>query len=150
MQLVDVNPRRAAIAGALGVSFAESEAAEDADVVIHASGAQAGLVRALEIAAFEARIVELSWFGDQLVALPLGGAFHAKRLTIASSQVGTVARPQRDRWDTRRRMQLALSLLADPSLEALITGESTFDELPQVIVGLAAAAGDTLCHRIRY
>jgi threonine dehydrogenase-like Zn-dependent dehydrogenase len=118
--------------------------------VIHASGAPAGLARALDLAGFEARIVELSWFGDQMVSLPLGGAFHAKRLTISSSQVGTVARSRRDRWDTRRRMQLALSLLADPSLDALITGESAFDDLPQVMAALATTPGDTLCHRIRY
>ena len=78
------------------------------------------------MAGFEASIVELSWFGDQAVPLPLGGAFHARRLTIASSQVGSVAPSQRARWDTRRRMQLALRLLADPSLDVLITGESEF------------------------
>jgi hypothetical protein len=84
------------------------------------------------------------------VTLPLGAAFHARRLTIASSQVGHVAAPQRARWDTRRRMQLALRLLADPALDAMITGESRFDSLPTVMATLAASAGKTLCHRIRY
>ena len=72
----------------------------------------------------------MSWYGCQPVALPLGEAFHARRLTIRSSQVGHVARPQRARWDRRGRMQLALSLLDDAALDVLITGESAFEELP--------------------
>ena len=151
VELVDINPSRAAVARALGIRFAEpATAAPDADVVIDASGSPAGLVLALHLAGFEARIVELSWFGDRQVALPLGGAFHAKRLQIVSSQVGSVAASQRARWDTRRRMQLALNLLADASLDALITGESSFDTLPDLMATLAASPGDTLCHRIRY
>jgi len=151
VELVDINPRRSAVARALGVRFSEpAGAARDADVVFHASGSPAGLEIALELAAFEARIVELSWFGSQVVPLSLGGAFHAKRLTIASSQVGTIAPAQRARWDAGRRMQLALRLLADASLEALISGESGFETLPQVMAELATSPGDALCHRIRY
>lgn len=151
VELVDVNPQRAGIARVLGVRFAEPAAAgREVDLVVHASGAPAGLALALEVAGVEATVVELSWFGSQHVPLPLGGAFHAKRLTIASSQVGRVAASQRPRWDTRRRMQLALTLLRDPALDALITGESEFDALPDVMATLARAPGDTLCHRIRY
>jgi 2-desacetyl-2-hydroxyethyl bacteriochlorophyllide A dehydrogenase len=151
VELVDVNPSRADVARALGVRFTEpASAADEADVVIHASGAPAGLDLALRLAAIEARIVELSWFGDRTVPLPLGGAFHAKRLTIQSSQVGRVAPAQRPRWDTHRRMQLALRLLSDPALDALITGESAFETLPDVMAQLTTSPGDTLCHRIRY
>ncbi len=151
VELVDINPRRAAVARAIGVRFAEpAAAADEADLVIHASGAPAGLDLALRVAAVEATIVELSWFGDQTVPLSLGGAFHARRLTIAASQVGRVAPSQRPRWDTRRRMQLALTLLGDPVLDALVTGESDFEELPDVMARLARSPGDALCHRIRY
>jgi NADPH:quinone reductase-like Zn-dependent oxidoreductase len=151
VELVDVNPRRAAVARALGVRFAEPAAAtREADLVIHTSGAASGLTLALDLAAVEATIVELSWYGTQDVPLPLGGPFHAKRLTIASSQVGRVAASQRARWDTRRRMQLALRLLRDPSLDALITGESDFETLPEVMATLARGPGDALCHRLRY
>jgi len=151
VQLVDVSPQRERIARALGVSFAQpDDAMPDADIVIHASGSPAGLQHALDIAGFEATIVEMSWFGDRLVTLPLGGGFHSKRLTLKSSQVGHVATSQRSRWDTRRRMALAISLLADSSFDALITGESAFDDLPDVMVRLADAPGDALCHRIKY
>jgi len=151
VQLVDVNPRRAAVARALGVRFAEpGAAAREADLVIHASGSPSGLALALELAGMETTIVEMSWYGSQDVPLALGGAFHAKRLTIASSQVGRIAASQRARWDTRRRMRLALRLLGDPALDALITGESDFEALPDIMATLARGAGDTLCHRIRY
>ena len=151
VELVDINPRRSTVARALGVAFAlPAEVSKEADVVIHASGSPAGLELALQVAGFEARIVELSWFGDETVALPLGGAFHARRLTIASSQVGSIATSQRARWDARRRMQLALRLLEDAALDVLITGESDFETLPKVMADLTASPGDTLCHRIRY
>lgn len=151
VELVDINPQREAVARALGVSFALSDAASgDRDLVIHASGSPAGLDLALRVAGFEATIVEMSWYGDQSVPIALGAAFHARRLTLKSSQVGSVAPSQRARWDSRRRMQLALSALADPVLDSLITGESDFEALPEVMAALAAAPGDTLCHRIRY
>ena len=151
VELVDINPGRAAVARALGVRFAEPAAAVDErDLVIHASGAPAGLELALRVAASEATIVELSWFGDQTVPLSLGSAFHARRLTIRSSQVGSMTPSQRPRWHARRRLHLALALLESSVLDALVTGESEFEALPDVMAGLARSPGDTLCHRIRY
>jgi hypothetical protein len=151
VELVDTNPARAAVADALGVRFAApADASVDADVVIHVSGSAEGLALALRLAAFEATIVEMSWYGSAVVPLSLGESFHARRLTIRSSQVGSVAAAQRPRWDTRRRMALALSMLADPALDILVTGESGFDDLPAVMAQLASAPGNTLCHRIKY
>lgn len=151
VELVDVNPDRGPIARALGVAFARpDEASGDADVVVHASGSPEGLALACRLAAFEATVVEASWYGTRTVPLPLGEAFHARRLTLKSSQVGVVASVQRARWDARRRMQLALSLLEDPLLDVLITSESAFERLPDVMAALAAGPGATLCHLIRY
>jgi 2-desacetyl-2-hydroxyethyl bacteriochlorophyllide A dehydrogenase len=151
VQLVDVDARKAAIAGRLGVTFADPKTAvRDVDVVAHASGTEAGLATALELAGFEATVVELSWYGDRRPAVPLGEAFHSKRLTIKSSQVGAIAAAQRARWTAERRMRLVLKLLADPRLDALISGESRFDELPDVLQRLATAPEYTLCHRISY
>jgi 2-desacetyl-2-hydroxyethyl bacteriochlorophyllide A dehydrogenase len=151
VELVDINPRRASVAKNLGVRFASPDtAAENADVVIHASGSPAGLACALRLAGFEAMIVEMSWYGDETVPLALGASFHARRLTIKSSQVGTIPSSQRARWDPHRRMALALSMLDDAVVDVLITDESDFDALPQVMADLAAGPEDTLCHRIRY
>jgi len=151
VELVDVNPARAAIAAALGVAFARpADVRADADVVVHASGTQAGLQLALAVAGFETTVVDVSWYGDRPVTLPLGEAFHARRLTLKSSQVGSVAASQRARWSARRRLQLALSMLTEPALDVLITGESAFEDLPQVMERLAQAPGDAIFHRIRY
>ena len=151
VQLVDVNPARAEVAHALGVEFAEPSRVEgDADLVIHASGAPEGLALALRVAALEATVVEMSWFGDRRVPLALGEGFHANRIAIRSSQVGRNAPAQRARWDTTRRMRLALELLRDDRLDALLTSESPFEALPQVMADLAGGAGHTLCHVVTY
>lgn len=151
VQLVDLNPARAAVAEALGVGFAQpAEARREADVVIHASGTPSGLDLACRLAAFETAVAEMSWYGTTVVPLPLGEAFHANRLRLQSSQVGHVAPAQRARWSRARRLQLALSLLTDPALDILISGESPFAALPAVMKQLTDAPGDTLCHRIRY
>jgi NADPH:quinone reductase-like Zn-dependent oxidoreductase len=151
VELVDLNPQRAAVARALGVRFADPASATDAaDVVLHASGSASGLALALRLAAFEATIVEMSWYGDAAVPIALGEAFHVRRLTLKSSQVGSLASAQRARWDHARRMALALSMLADETLDVLITGESDFDAMPDVMARLATSPGDSLCHRIRY
>jgi threonine dehydrogenase-like Zn-dependent dehydrogenase len=118
--------------------------------VIHASGTGEGLTSALRLAAFEATVLELSWYGERTVTLPLGEAFHSRRLTLRSSQVGSIAADQRARWTAGRRMELALRLLAEPVLDVLISGESPFGELPQLMARLAESPGDELCHRISY
>jgi threonine dehydrogenase-like Zn-dependent dehydrogenase len=151
VELVDIEPGRRRAAEALGVDFAEPpDAAPEADLVLHASGTQDGLATALGLAGIEATVLELSWFGDQRIALPLGEAFHSRRLILRSSQVGAVAASQRPRWTVQRRMRLVLELLAAPELDVLITGEHPFDELPAVLGRLSEAGGQTLCHRIVY
>lgn len=149
--VVDPNRSREAAAAALGLGYRPRPPdAADADLVIHASGNPDGLRAALEAAGHEATVVEASWYGAAQVPLPLGEAFHVRRLTLRSSQVGHVPPGRAPRWSRRRRLALALSLLADPRLDALLTGESPFEELPAVLAALAAEPGDTLCHRIRY
>jgi NADPH:quinone reductase-like Zn-dependent oxidoreductase len=154
VQVVDPVAGRAELAAALGAGFARPEVAgPDADLVIHASGQPAGLVTALGLAAFEATVLELSWYGSRSVSLPLGEAFHARRLTLKSSQVGHVAAAQRARWNHRRRLTLALELLVDPVLDRLITHRAPFARLPEALARLSAgdgSAGDVLCQCIDY
>jgi threonine dehydrogenase-like Zn-dependent dehydrogenase len=151
VELVDTDPRRAAIAARLRCDFASPAAASrDADLVIHASGNPDGLATALGLAGFEATVLELSWYGDRAVRLPLGEAFHARRLVLRSSQVGSVATAQRARWSHRRRMSLALDLLTDPIFDALLTGESPFEELPSTLARLVEKPDGALCHVVTY
>ncbi|MFF9359987.1 zinc-dependent alcohol dehydrogenase [Streptomyces griseoluteus] len=151
LQLVDADPARAETAKALGVDFATpDEATGERDLVIHASATEQGLTRALELLAPEGTVVELSWYGDRRVTLPLGEAFHSRRLTLRASQVGTVSPAARPGRGYAERMTLALDLLADPALDALITGESDFGELPDLMPRLTNGEIPALCHRIRY
>ena len=151
VELVDIDPRRAALAEALGCRFATPERARgEADIVFHASGTETGLATALGRAGFEARVIELSWYGDKSVTVPLGEAFHARRLQLISSQVGSVATSRRARHSHRERLALALDLLADRLFDHLISGESRFEALPDTMARLATAPDGALCEVVRY
>lgn len=151
VQLVDVDPGREEVAKALGVEFAlPQDALGECDLVVHTSATEAGLGRALELLGHEGEVIELSWYGDRRVSLPLGEFFHSKRLSVRSSQVGSVSPARRARRTYSDRLALALRLLADPRYDALITGESDFDDLPEVMPRLANGELPALCHRIVY
>ncbi|WP_394551822.1 zinc-binding alcohol dehydrogenase [Agromyces sp. MMS24-JH15] len=147
--LVDVDASRREVAERLDVGFAEPGAAPAGrDLVIHASGSEAGLRLALETVVTDGEVIEASWYGDRTVTLELGADFHSRRLTIRSSQVGAVAARRRGVRTTRDRLALALDLLRDPAFDALLTGESPWTELPAVMAGLAAGPSDELCRTI--
>jgi NADPH:quinone reductase-like Zn-dependent oxidoreductase len=152
--IIDPDASRRAIAEQFGVTFAAPEAAPtDQELIIHASANPAGLRQALHCAAFEARIIEASWFGDRDVALPLGEAFHSRRLRLISSQVGAVAPAMRGRRSFGDRMAQALGLLADPALEALVGPATSFDQLPEAMPGLlnpAPGQPAPLCPLVTY
>ena len=148
--LVDVLPERAAVAEALDLSFAlPSQAPLDQDHVVHASGHPDGLDTALACAGVEATVLEMSWYGDQRVPARLGAAFHSRRLNLKSSQVGRIPPHRAPRWNYRRRLQAAMTLLQDPALDILIDGESPFAAMPDTMVRITSSPG-TLCHRIVY
>ena len=135
--ITDPDPARHTAAEALGVPFlAPTDAPDERDLVIHASASPAGLRQALTLCGFEGRIVEASWYGDREAALPLGEAFHAKRLSIVSTQVGAIAPALRGRRSYAERMALALSLLADDRFDALIGPATPFAALPRALPGL--------------
>lgn len=148
--LIDVNPDRAALAQALGCGFAAPDAAPSAcDVVIHATATAQGLALALDCAGQNATVVEASWHGAGDTPVPLGGAFHSRRLRLISSQVGHLPPDRAPRWTHARRMAKALELLRDPALDALISGQTAFDDLPAQYAAILSDPG-TLCHRVRY
>ena len=149
--LVDVDPGRADVARALGVGFAApADAADGRDLVVHASATSAGLQQSLDLLVPEGTVIDLSWYGDYDVTLSLGGAFHSRRLGIRASQVGTVALARRATRTTADRLALALELLRDAAFDALLTGSSRFDELPDVMARLAAGSLPAICHTITY
>ena len=149
--LVDVDLSRKAIAHRLGANFSRPlDAPEGVDVVIHASATASGLACALACAGPEATVVEMSWYGNEMVPAPLGLDFHARRLKLISSQVGQVSPSRRPRWSLARRMDKALALLADERLDALITEEVPFASLPDALPRLFAPGAPGLATAIRY
>jgi threonine dehydrogenase-like Zn-dependent dehydrogenase len=149
--LVDVDASRADIAAAVGVDFAQpADAADGRDLVVHASATSAGLQLSLDLLAPEGTVIDLSWYGDSEVRLSLGGAFHSRRLGIRASQVGTVSPARSGRRTTGDRLALAVELLRDDAFDALLTGQSRFSELPDVMSRLATGSLPALCHTITY
>lgn len=149
--VVDVLENRAPVAEHLGARFARPEnAPKNQDVVIHTSATQDGLVLALDCAGFEGKIVEASWFGERQVCLPLGAAFHAQRLHIISSQVGSVAPSRRASVSHAQRMAQALTLLEDAAYDALITGEIPFDDAPKRLPAVLSGDSSNLMTVLRY
>jgi hypothetical protein len=149
--LIDIDPTRAPLARALGVKFAAPNASPtDCDLVFHASGAPSGLATALELAGDEAKVIELSWYGEGEVPLALGGAFHSRRLSIIASQVGKVAPSHRPRWSPARRMVAALNLLTDVRLEVLLAPPVRFVDLPARLPRILSPGSGVLCQRINY
>ena len=146
--LVDIDPSRAGFARHLGCHFALPEQAPgEQDLIIHASASEQGLRLALDRAAFEARIIEASWFGDRRPSLPLGEAFHQRRLRLISSQVGSVAPALRQGRSYAQRLATALALLDDERLDALVQSRCPFNDLPRRMASLLAGG---LCHVVTY
>jgi threonine dehydrogenase-like Zn-dependent dehydrogenase len=146
---VDIDPTREALARQFGCGFATPDKAPpEQELIVHASASEAGLRLALDRAAFEARIVEASWYGDHAPAVPFGEAFHARRLRLIASQVGSVAPAMRGRRSHAERLALALELLTDARYDALLDGPTRFEDMPEAMPRILAPGG--LCHVITY
>jgi threonine dehydrogenase-like Zn-dependent dehydrogenase len=151
VQLCDVDTSRAGIAARLGAEFCTPDDATGCcDAVFHTSATAAGLQLGLSLLADEGRVFELSWYGDTPTHVQLGGRFHSARLGIVASQVGMVAPARRGRRRAVDRLGLALELLEDPVFDEVLTGDSPFEELPQVMPRLAAGSLPALCHTVSY
>jgi 2-desacetyl-2-hydroxyethyl bacteriochlorophyllide A dehydrogenase len=150
--VADVDASRKGIVEHLGGSFIAPGALKglDADVVFHTSATEGGLAAAISAAGVEATVLEASWYGDRPVSAPLGCVFHSKRLRLISSQVGMVSAMRRARWDYSRRLSMALSLLADDRLDALITHEVPFEMLPDALPSILEPQSPGIVTAIRY
>jgi len=149
--LVDINPAREKLAHALGLDFANpDDAPTDCKLVVHTSADPRGLATALNLAGDEATILEMSWYGEGTVPVPLGGAFHSRRLKLVSSQVGKVAPSRRATTSYRQRMEQAIALLDDARLDALLMPAVPFRELPVRLPDILNRQNDVLCQLIEY
>jgi threonine dehydrogenase-like Zn-dependent dehydrogenase len=151
MTLIDINPVREKLARALGLNFAKpDDAPVDCKLVVHTSADPGGLATAIAIAGDEATVLEMSWYGEGVVPVPLGGAFHSRRLKIVSSQVGKVAPSRRATTSHRQRLEQAIELLADARLDALLMPAVPFAELPERLPDILNRQNGVLCQLIEY
>jgi threonine dehydrogenase-like Zn-dependent dehydrogenase len=114
---------RRALATSLGVTAVAPEelGGEEVPLVIDASGNPGAPAMALNMLAHEGTLLVASWFGVKPVVLPLGGAFHRRRLTIRSTQVSTIPARLSARWTLQRRRSEAARLLPELPLAQLCT-----------------------------
>lgn len=147
-------------AAALGVTTVDPAALQDevrgrtagrgCDVVVEASGDPAALGPALDLLAHEGTALVCSWYGTKPVPLPLGGAFHRRRLQIRSSQVSTIPAELSGRWDLRRRREEARRLLGELPLRSLATHEFPFEGAAEAYAALDRGQDGVVHAALRY
>jgi 2-desacetyl-2-hydroxyethyl bacteriochlorophyllide A dehydrogenase len=114
---------RRALAGRLGATAVAPEELprQSVPLVIDASGNPDAPALGLDLLAHEGTLLVASWFGAKPVALPLGGAFHRRRLVIRSTQVSTIPARLSGTWTLSRRRREAVELMAGLPLADLCT-----------------------------
>src|SRR5579859_2246545 len=138
------------VAGRLGVTAAAPEELRgEVPLVVDASGNPDAPAMALNLLAHEGTLLVASWFGTKPVVLPLGGAFHRRRLVIRSTQVSTVPARLSGTWSRSRRRRETVALLPELPLAQLCThvfdfgaAAEAFRAVDQGIPGLMHAVLD--------
>lgn len=130
----DPSGDRRELAASLGIPAVEPEEvssllpSQGVPLLLELSGSPTALGGALDLLAHEGTALVGSWYGRQPVELPLGGAFHRRRLTIRSSQVSTIPAALSGRWAVGRRRRVAVAMLGELPLAALATTEFAFEK----------------------
>ena len=153
-------PGRRAAAAAFGVrALAPDEAAaaladqtrgRGADLVVEASGNAEALASSLELLAHEGTALVCSWYGTKPAALPLGAAFHRRRLALHSSQVSTLPAVLTARWDRGRRAEAAWSLARELPLAVLASHEFPFEQAAEAYARLDRREDGLIHAALRY
>jgi 2-desacetyl-2-hydroxyethyl bacteriochlorophyllide A dehydrogenase len=110
-------------------------------LVVDATGHPAALAHALDLLSHEGEALVCSWYGTKEVPLPLGGAFHRRRLQIRTTQVSTIPARLAGRWDVARRRRAAAALLRELPVKLLATHEVPFERAGDAYAALDR--GDT-------
>jgi 2-desacetyl-2-hydroxyethyl bacteriochlorophyllide A dehydrogenase len=149
--VTDSDPAKIDLARGLGFSAgAPDDLRGPFDVVFHASASSSGLELALSLLGFEGTVVELSWYGTDVVSVPLGREFHPRRLKIIGSQVASLPAGRRDRWDLGRRKELVFRLLQDPGFDGHCGRVVPFAGLEEAYPKFLLAPNRDLGFLIRY
>jgi 2-desacetyl-2-hydroxyethyl bacteriochlorophyllide A dehydrogenase len=105
-------------------------------LVVDATGSPDALPLTLELLAHEGEALVCSWYGSKDVRLPLGKAFHRRRLSIRSTQVSTIPSRLSARWDVARRRQTAMRLMTELPVKLLATHEVPFERAGEAYAAL--------------
>ncbi len=153
-------PTRRAVAAAFGVrAVAPDEIAgavaagtreRGADLVVEASGNPQALASSLRLLAHEGTALVCSWYGTKPASLPLGAAFHRRRLAIRSTQVSTLPAALTARWDRGRRAEVAWRLARELPLPILATHEFPFERATEAFARVDRKEDGLLHAALRY
>ena len=137
---------RRAIASSVGIDAVEPgelpdvvKAATGGDgvaLVVEASGNPDVLAASLDLLGHEGQALVVSWYGTKDVRLPLGGAFHRRRLAIRSTQVSTIPSHLSERWTIERRRATVKRLLGELPLAPLATHTFAFEDAAEAFAAL--------------
>lgn len=152
--IIDLDTRRSELVAAFGAQFKLPEILTEQglefDTIFNTSASGAGLQTAIDHAAFEAQIIEMSWYGNKSVSLSLGSRFHSQRLKLISSQVGSVSPKMRENITHSQRLQEAMKHLNYPILDQLLHPRIPFRDLPSQLSAIFDPASDALCPLVTY
>ncbi|MFP4090098.1 MAG: zinc-dependent alcohol dehydrogenase [Cyclobacteriaceae bacterium] len=149
LQIYDKDLNRNELAEKMGFRLAD-QPHQHFDLAFHCSGSSEGLQLCLDHTAFESKVIELSWYGQQQVGIQLGGSFHYQRKQIVSSQVSHVSGRQRSRWDYQRRKALVMALLEDSAYDQHISEVIEFADSPALFDKIRKGDNSALSWAIRY
>jgi 2-desacetyl-2-hydroxyethyl bacteriochlorophyllide A dehydrogenase len=119
-------------------------------LVVEASGNPEVLSEVLDLMAHEGTVLVASWFGTKPVSLPLGGAFHRRRLTLRSTQVSTIPARLTGEWTKKKRMETALSLMKELPLELLTTHEFPLSQVSRAFRAVDSSTDGLIHAAINY
>jgi 2-desacetyl-2-hydroxyethyl bacteriochlorophyllide A dehydrogenase len=153
-------PARRAAADAFGVRALDPDELPDAvtaetggrgaDLVVEASGRPEALAACLGLLAHEGTALVCSWYGTRPASLPLGAAFHRRRLAIRSTQVSSLPATLGARWDRSRRGGVAWRLAHGLPLHVLATHEFPFDRAAEAYARVERKEGGLIHAALRY
>ena len=121
----------------LEVEVAQHSEGRGVPLLVEASGRPEALASGLSLLAHEGTALVVSWYGTKVAPLPLGAAFHRRRLTLRSTQVSSIPAAMADRWDVTRRRAAVRALLTTLPLPALATHTFPFPRAADAYAALA-------------
>jgi 2-desacetyl-2-hydroxyethyl bacteriochlorophyllide A dehydrogenase len=90
-----------------------------ADRVIELTGAYPALHEAIRVAGVGGTVIAAGFYQGPATALALGEEFHHNRVTLKSSQIGSLPLALRDRWSRERLHQTVIKLCASRRLDPI-------------------------------